>query len=110
MIGAKQIELPKGIVDLILPYLQNFEGPVVLPPDVSLDLAKLVDARFVSAEVRITGVTACHATPKGGFTGKSTASASSRLRIGVCDFGICWDTSGHKEVSRDQKVHCPAVG
>ena len=38
------------------------------------------------------------------------ASASSRLRIGVGDFGNCWDTSKHKEVSHEQEVCSPAVG
>ena len=37
-------------------------------------------------------------------------SASSRLRIGVGDFGNCWDTSKHKEVSHSQEVWSPAVG
>src|ERR1035441_9442063 len=30
-------------------------------------------------------------------------SASPRLRIGVGDFGNCWDTSGHKEVPMNKK-------
>jgi hypothetical protein len=37
-------------------------------------------------------------------------SASSRLRIGVADFGGYWETSGHKEISHEQKVCCASVG
>src|SRR6266702_8803429 len=37
-------------------------------------------------------------------------SASSRLRSGVADFGNCWETAGHKEVSHEQEVRGPAVG
>jgi hypothetical protein len=37
-------------------------------------------------------------------------SASSRLKIGVADFGGYWETSGHKEVSHEQKVCCASVG
>src|SRR5882672_8685500 len=52
---------------------------------------------------------------QGGLAGKVShyrqgASASSRLRIGVGDFGNCWDTSKHKEVSHEQEVCSPAVG
>src|SRR6266567_5226414 len=42
--------------------------------------------------------------------GAKYSSASSRLRIGVGDFGNCWDTSKHKEVSHEQEVCSPAVG
>jgi hypothetical protein len=41
---------------------------------------------------------------------RTASSASSRLRIGVGDFGNCWDTSKHKEVSHEQEVCRPAVG
>src|SRR5712691_10812627 len=44
------------------------------------------------------------------YGGDRIASASSRLRIGVGDFGNCWDTSKHKEVSHEQEVCSPAVG
>src|SRR6266568_1017337 len=41
---------------------------------------------------------------------RAVASASSRLRSGVADFGNCWETAGHKEVSHEQEVRGPAVG
>jgi hypothetical protein len=44
------------------------------------------------------------------YRATGVASASSRLRIGVGDFGNCWDTSKHKEVSHEQEVCSPAVG
>ena len=37
-------------------------------------------------------------------------SAPSRLRIGVADFGACWEASDPKEVSHAQKVRCAFVG
>ena len=37
-------------------------------------------------------------------------SASSSLRSGVADFGNCWETAGHKEVSHAQEVRGSAVG
>src|SRR5712691_9611098 len=52
----------------------------------------------------------CTGVVKAATTCGSGTSASSRLRIGVGDFGNCWDTSKHKEVSHEQEVCSPAVG
>jgi len=40
----------------------------------------------------------------------SETSASSRLRIGVADLGMCWEASDDKEVSHAQEVRCTALG
>ena len=41
---------------------------------------------------------------------RKATSASSRLRIGVDDFGACWEASDDKEVSHAQEVCCTALG
>ena len=38
------------------------------------------------------------------------ASASSRLKSGVADFGACGEASDDKEVSHAQEVRCTALG
>jgi NADP-dependent 3-hydroxy acid dehydrogenase YdfG len=47
----------------------------------------------------------------GGSSGIGrSASASSRLKKGVANFGGYWEASGHKEVFHEQEVRCAFVG
>ena|SRR5437879_13622053 len=41
---------------------------------------------------------------------KFVPSAPSRLKVGVAGFGVCWETSIHKEVSHEQEVHRTSFG
>jgi acyl-coenzyme A thioesterase PaaI-like protein len=65
---------------------------------------------FAAIPVGDTARAECTPLHRGRTTMVWQTSASSRLRIGVGDFGNCWDTSKHKEVSHEQEVCSPAVG
>ena len=89
---------------VILRTLKKY-GMFIADNGSALFLSGAPDPRWSDDDLhRLTYYRATH------FEAVDASSASSRLRIGVDDFGACWEASDYKEVSHAQEVCCTALG